>query len=111
MEIQSCLNYAHVSSQKARLIVDQIRGLSVDAALKILNFSKKKSAIIVKSLLNSAIANAENNHSMDIDILYISAIYVNNGPITKRFRARAKGRGNKVLKRFSHITLKLIERK
>jgi len=110
MEIQAKLKHARISAQKARLVVNQIRGLTVDKALNLLSFSKKKSATILKAILSSAISNAEHNNNMDIDILYISKIYVDEGPTMKRLQARAKGRGNRILKRTSHITVKVNER-
>ena len=95
----------HLSAQKGRLVADQIRGLPVAQALNILNFSPKKAAVIIKKALESAIANAEHNEGADIDELKVSAIFVNEARTMKRFHARAKGRGNRILKRSSHITV------
>lgn len=105
MKVPAKLRHARISAQKARLVVDQIRGLPVDKALDILNFSVKKAAVMVKKLLESAIANAENNNSMDIDELSVAEVYVDEGPSLRRFRARAKGRGNRIIKRTCHITV------
>jgi large subunit ribosomal protein L22 len=87
------------------LIADQVRGLPVDRALEVLSFSPRKAAQLVKKVLDSAIANAEHNEGADIDELKVSAIFVDEGPTMKRFQARAKGRGNRILKRTSHITV------
>jgi len=109
VEVIAKLKYARISAQKARLIADQIRSCSVEKALNILSFSNKKAAQLIKNTLTSAIANAEHNDNMDIDELYISKIYVDEGSTIKRFEARAKGRGNRILKRTSHITVKVAE--
>ena len=105
MEIGAKLRNALVSPQKCRLVADQIRGVPVEQALQTLTFSRKRSAAIVKKVLESAIANAEHNEGADIDELKVSKIYVDEGATHKRFRARAKGRGNRILKRTSHITV------
>lgn len=105
MEVDATLKYARVSAQKCRLVADQIRGAPVDQALQQLTFSRKKSANIIKKVLESAIANAEHNEGADVDELRITRIYVDEGPTQKRFRARAKGRANRILKRSSHITV------
>jgi len=107
MEISAKLNNAPLSAQKARLVGDQIRGLPVDKALNILKFSSKKAAFIVKKILESAIANAEHNEGADIDDLKVSTVYINEGVTLKRFKARAKGRANHILKRTCHITIKV----
>ncbi len=101
--------HARISAQKARLVADQVRGLPVDKALTLLNFSNKKAAVLVRKVLESAIANAEHNEGADIDELKISSIYVDQGPSMKRMRARAKGRGNRILKRTSHITVTVAD--
>lgn len=103
MQVNAKMKYAHISAQKCRLVADQIRGLPVERALEILVFSPKKAAVLVKKVLESAIANAEHNEGADIDELKVSAICVDEGPTQKRWRARAKGRGNQILKRTSHI--------
>ena len=105
MQVSATLKHARVSAQKARLIADQIRGLPVERALNILMFSPKKSAGMMRKVLESAIANAEHNEGADIDELSVAAVYVNEGRTLKRFRARAKGRGTRILKRNSHITV------
>jgi large subunit ribosomal protein L22 len=110
MEVKATLKYARVSPQKCRLVVDQIRGLPVEKALNILEFSHKKSGELVKKVLNSAIANAEHNENADIDELYVSSAWVNEGPTMKRLRARAKGRGARILKRSSHICIGVTEK-
>ena len=109
MATKATLKYARISPQKMRLVVDQIRGLPVDRALNILTFSNKKGADIVKKVLESAIANAEHNEGLDVDELIVSTICVDEGPTLKRGRARAKGRGTRILKRTSHITVKVAE--
>ena len=103
MEISAKLRHARFSAQKGRLVANQIRGMHVDKAINTLQFSNKKAAAVVKKVLMSAIANAENNEGADIDELRISQITVDEGPVMKRFRARAKGRGTRILKRTSHI--------
>ncbi len=100
---------ARISPQKARLVADQIRGLPVDKATEILSFSPKKAAAIIKKVLDSAIANAEHNDGADIDELVVKTIYVDQGPTFKRFRARARGRADRILKRTSHITVQVEE--
>jgi len=105
MEAAAKLKFARISPQKARLVADQIRGLPVDKAVEILEFSVKKAATLVKGVLDSAIANAENNLGADIDELNVSTIYVDEGPTIKRIRPRAKGRADRILKRTSHITV------
>ena len=109
MEVSAKLNNAPLSAQKARLVGDQIRGLKVESALNILKFSPKKAASIFKKVLESAIANAEHNESADIDELKVSTVYINEGATMKRFKARAKGRANHILKRTCHITIKVAE--
>jgi large subunit ribosomal protein L22 len=109
MQTSAKLRFAHLSAQKGRLVADQIRGLPVEKALNVLAFSKKKGADLVKKVLDSAIANAENNEGADIDELKVSAIYVDEGPTMKRIRARAKGRASRILKRTSHITVTVAD--
>ena len=104
------LTNAKISAQKLRLVADQVRNMPVERALDLLTFSNKKAADIVKKVLESAIANAEHNDGADIDELNVSTIFVDEGPTQKRWRARAKGRGNKILKRSSHITVTVGER-
>jgi large subunit ribosomal protein L22 len=110
METKAKLTYARISPQKCRLVADQIRGLSVEKALQLLSFSPKKGADLVKKVLESAIANAEHNDGADIDELKVSQIFIDQGPTLKRMRARAKGRGNRILKRTSHITVMVADK-
>jgi large subunit ribosomal protein L22 len=105
MEVAAKLKYARISPQKCRLIADLVRGQAVGGALQTLAFSPKKAAHIVKKVLESAIANAEHNHGADVDELKISTIFVDEAPSLRRFRARAKGRGARIIKRNSHITV------
>ena len=103
METISSLKGVRLSTQKGRIVADSVRGLPVSKALDILKFSPKKGAKIIRKVLESAIANAEHNDGVDIDMLTIKRIFVEKGTTLKRFRARAKGRGNKILKPTSHI--------
>ncbi len=105
------LRMARISPQKARLVADQVRGLPAERAVNLLKFSDKKAAHLIKKLVESAIANAENNAGADIDELRIAKITVDEGPLLKRFMARAKGRGTRILKRTSHITVVVGEGK
>jgi large subunit ribosomal protein L22 len=105
MEVHAKFMYARISAQKARLVVDQIRGMPVAKAIDVLKFSPKKGALFVKKVVESAIANAEHNKGADIDELKIFAIYVDEGPMFKRMHARARGRGARILKRTCHITV------
>src|ERR1700712_2517335 len=103
METQAKLYGVHLSAQKGRLVADQIRGLAVDKALDLLNFSPKKGARILKKVLESAIANAEHNDGADVDELKVKTIFVEQGATLKRFTARAKGRGNRISKPTCHV--------
>jgi len=109
MEVAAKLRGARISAQKARLVADEVRGKPVGEALNLLEFSKKKAAHLVRKLLNSAIANAENNEGADVDELRISTIFVDEGLTMKRMRARAKGRGDRILKRTCHITVRVAD--
>jgi large subunit ribosomal protein L22 len=109
MDVAAKLRYARISPQKCRLVADQIRGRSVAEALRILRFSPKKGAAIVIKVLESAIANAEHNFGADIDELRVSTICVDGAPLFTRFRARAKGRGARISKRNSHITVRVAD--
>jgi large subunit ribosomal protein L22 len=111
METISKLNNARVCAQKCRLVADQIRGLNVAKAIDVLTFSEKKAARLLKKVLESAIANAEHNDGADVDDLHVSSIQINEGPVLKRIKPRAKGRANRILKRTSHITINVSERK
>ncbi|KUJ71129.1 50S ribosomal protein L22 [Thiomicrospira sp. WB1] len=110
MQVSATHRFARISPQKARLVADMIRGQDVETAVNMLAFSDKKAAGLIGKVLNSAIANAENNEGADIDELKVTQAYVNEGPIMKRMRARAKGRGNRILKRISHITVAVGEK-
>jgi large subunit ribosomal protein L22 len=110
MQVTAKLSGARISAQKVRLVADQVRGLPVEKAEQLLTFSPKKAAHIVKKVLLSAIANAEHNEGADIDELKIQTIMVDEGPTMKRGRARAKGRGTRILKRTSHITLTVADK-
>ena len=109
MQVAATLRYARISPQKCRLMADAIRGKNVDEALKTLTFSPKKSARIVKKVLESAIANAEHNDGADIDELRVAKVVVSDAPSFARFRAGAKGRGVRILKRNSHITIAVAD--
>ena len=110
MEVKAIHRYARISSQKARLVADQIRGLPVDKAYEILKFSPKKAAKLIKKVLESAIANAEHNESLDFEDLKVSRIFVDEGPTMKRIMPRAKGRADRIFKRSSHITVVVAEK-
>ncbi len=105
METVARLRGVRLSAQKCRLVADQIRGLSVDNAVKLLSFSPKKGADIVLKLLESAVANAEHNDGSDVDELLVKKICVDQGTSLKRTSARAKGRGNRIVKPTCHIEL------
>ncbi|MDP2431854.1 MAG: 50S ribosomal protein L22 [Pseudomonadota bacterium] len=105
MQVSAILRGTRLSSQKARLVADMVRGKRVDLALNILTFSPQKAAFTIKKVLESAIANAEHNEGADIDELKVTTIYVDQGSSLKRFTARAKGRGNRIIKPTCHITV------
>jgi large subunit ribosomal protein L22 len=109
MQAVAKLRFARISAQKGRLVADQIRGLPVEQALNVLSFSKKKGAAMMKKVLDSAVANAENNEGADVDELKVKAVWVDEGPTMKRIRARAKGRAARILKRTSHITVTVAD--
>jgi large subunit ribosomal protein L22 len=109
MQVAAKHRYARIASQKARLVADQIRGKSVGEALKVLEFSPKRGAKLVRKVLESAIANAEHNNGADVDELKVKAIFVDEGPHMKRWMARAKGRGARILKRTSHICITVAD--
>jgi large subunit ribosomal protein L22 len=115
MNAKAILKKVRVAPRKARLVADLVRGMDVDQALEVLTFTRKKTAPLLKKLLESAIANAEHegeghDHAVDIDKLYIRSVTVDGGPTMRRFRPRAMGRATKIIKRTSHITLVLDER-
>ena len=104
------LSYARISSRKVKTVIDLIRNKNVGEALAILKLTPKAASELVEKLLKSAIANAENNHGMDADKLYVAEIFANQGPTLKRVRPRAQGRAFRIRKRTSHITVVLKER-
>jgi large subunit ribosomal protein L22 len=108
-EVAAVLRGARLSAQKGRLVVDSIRGKKVAEALDILSFSTTKGADLVKKVLESAIANAEHNNGADVDELRVSTAFVDEGMTMKRIRPRAKGRADRILKRTSHITVKVAD--
>ena len=110
MQARAKLSHARISAQKCRLVADQVRGLPVERALEVLNFSQKKAAAIVRKVLESAIANAEHNEGADIDELKVKTIFIDQGPTMRRWRPRAKGRVNHIIKRTSHITVMVGEK-
>ena len=109
MEVTSKHKSARLSAQKARLVADQIRGKGVEEALEVLTFSTKKAAVLLKKVLESAIANAEHNDGLDVDDLRVSTIFVDEGATMKRIRPRAKGRADRIMKRTCHITVKVAD--
>ena len=109
MQTSAIHKTASISPQKVRLVADQIRGLQVERALEVLQFSPKKAARIVRKVLESAIANAEHNDGADVDELKVSVIMVDQGPVMKRIKPRAKGRADRILKRSSHITVTVAD--
>ena len=109
-EAVATLKNARISSRKVKIVADLIRGKDAKEALAIVKFTPKASSEILEKLLKSAIANAENNHGMKSDNLYVAEIYANQGPTMKRIRPAAKGSAVRIRKRTSHITIKLRER-
>ena len=109
MQAEAKLKFARIAAQKVRLVADQIRGQHVEKALNELAFSTKKSARMIRKVLESAIANAEHNEGADIDELKVLEIAVDEGPTMKRIRPRAKGRASRILKRTSHIRIVVAE--
>ncbi|MBQ9937494.1 MAG: 50S ribosomal protein L22 [Oscillospiraceae bacterium] len=110
MEAKAYLRYARISPRKVQIVLDLIRNQSADKAMAILQHTPKAASELLVKLLKSAIANAENNHNMDKNNLYVAECFVCPGPIMKRIRPRAQGRAFRVLKRSSHITLVLKEK-
>ena len=109
-EAKATLKFARISSRKVKIVADLIRGKNVDEALAIVKFTPKASSEIIEKLLKSAIANAENNHEMKHENLYVAEIYANQGPTMKRIRPAAKGSAVRIRKRTSHITIVLKEK-
>lgn len=110
MEVRAVGKYLRVSPYKVRLVADLVRGKKVDEALTILKFLPKKSGRLINKTLRSAVANAENTQTIDVDTLFIKTILVDEGPRLKRFRPRAMGRATRIIKRTSHITMVLAEK-
>ena len=110
LEARAVLKYARISARKVKIVADLIKGKDVNEALAIVRFTPKASSEIIEKLLKSAIANAENNHNMNSQNLYIAEIYANQGPTLKRIRPAAKGSAVRIRKRTSHITIVLREK-
>ena len=106
-QAKAVLRGARISAQKARLVADLVRGMPVGTASAVLEHTNKKAAHLVRKVLLSAVANAENNVGADVDELKVARIYVDEGAVMKRMHARAKGRGSRILKRTSHITVEV----
>lgn len=109
MEVKAVARYVRISPQKVRKIVGAVKGKPVEAGINSLKFMPQKAAAIVEKTLRSAVANADNNHELDVDALFIKNITVDQGPSLKRFRARARGRGSRILKKTSHITVTVAD--
>ena len=110
LEARATLSYARIAPRKVKIVADLMRGKSVEEAQRIAKFAPKASSDILEKLLNSAIANAENNHFMNRANLYVAEIYANQGPTLKRIRPAAKGSAVRIRKRTSHITIVLREK-
>ena len=110
MALKASLKYTRVGTQRARLVADMVRGKTVNEAIGLLSFSKKKSAELIKALIQSAVANAEAKKVIDVDNLYVKTIYVNQGPHLKRYRPAARGQSSPRKKKQSHIHIVLDER-
>lgn len=110
LEARAQARYVRIAPRKVRVVLDLIRGKNVDEALNILRFTPRASSKVIEKLVMSAAANAENNHDMNRDALYITECYADQGPIIKRYRPRAKGRASSIQKKTSHITIKLKEK-
>ena len=109
-QANATLKYARISSRKVKIVADLIKGKNIDEAIAILKYTPKASSEILEKLLKSAIANAENNHNMTHEKLYVADVYANQGPTLKRIRPAAKGSAVRIRKRTSHITIVLKER-
>ncbi len=107
MESSAKARYVRISPQKARLVMDQIRGKRVEDALNMLKFAPQKGAALILKVVNSAVANAQQNSDVDVDKLYIKRIFADDGPMLKRIIPRASGRATRILKRTSHLTVVL----
>ena len=109
MEVKAVLKFVRISPRKVRMLADGIKGKPVEIALDKLKFMPQKAASIVEKIMRSALANAEHNQNLDLDALVVRNLIVDQGPTLKRFRARARGRGTRILKKTSHITVVLAE--
>ncbi len=109
MESKAVGKHIRISPQKARLVADVVRGQDVEKAINTLRFMPKKGARILRKIIESAVANASQDESIDVDTLYVKTIFIDGGPTLKRMRPRAMGRANRILKRTSHITVVLDE--
>ena len=110
MEAKAVARFVRVSPRKVRLVMDEIRGMKVDDALKQLSYSPQKGAAILKKLIDSAVANATANSEIDVDTLFVKRIFADEGPILKRFRPRAMGRASRIRRRTSHLTVILDDK-
>lgn len=109
MEAKAVSKFIRISPQKARLVADLVRGQKIEGAINTLRFMPKKGARILRKVIESAVSNASQNEAIDVDTLYIKKIFIDGGPMLKRFRPRAMGRATQILKRTSHITVVLDE--
>jgi large subunit ribosomal protein L22 len=109
MEVKAVARYVRISPQKVRMLADAVKGKPVDKAMNMLRFMPQKAAGIIEKVLRSAVANADQQPDIDIDSLIVGNLMVDCGPTFKRFRARARGRGTRILKRSSHVTVVLTE--
>ena len=109
MEVKAVARYVRISPQKVRKIVGAVKGKPVETGINSLKFMPQKAAAIVEKTLRSAVANADHNHELDVDTLFIKNFTVDQGPSLKRFRARARGRGSRILKKTSHITVTVAD--
>ena len=110
MESSAVAKYIRISPQKARLVMDQVRGKRVEDALNMLKFAPQKGAGLILKLINSAVANAQQNSDVDVDKLYVKRIFADEGPMLKRIIPRASGRATRILKRTSHLTVVLNDK-
>lgn len=109
MEVKAVAKFVRLSPRKARLVMNQVRGKRVGEAMDALTFAPQKAAFLLKKVIKSAVANAEENSSLDVDNLYIKRVYADEGPVLRRFRPRAQGRASRIRKRTSHLTVVLAE--
>jgi len=109
MEVKAIAKFVRISPRKVRPVMDQVRGKRVDEALNLLAFAPQKGAYLLRKVVQSAVANAEQNTNLDVDTLYIKRVYADEGPTLKRFRPRAMGRATRIRKRSSHLTVVLDE--